>query len=140
MTMISVTPALPVLDLGVAAAFYRDRLGFTVVHLDDGIAVLRRDEAWIHLWCSNNEDWREIDPVELAQRPVRMGAESFLSGTASCRIQVDNVDELFQEMTAQSVVHPVSKSGPTDTEWDTQEFAALDLDGNLLAFFQLREQ
>lgn len=140
MTMISVTPALPVLDLAVAAAFYRDRLGFTVVHLDDGIAVLRRDDAWIHLWGSSNEEWRAVDPVELAQRPVRMGGESFLSGTASCRIQVDNVDELFAEMTAQSVVHPVSRSGPTDTEWATREFATLDLDGNLLAFVQLREQ
>jgi hypothetical protein len=64
-----------------------------------------------------------------------MGAESFISGTASCRIQVDNVDELFDEMMGKSVVHPVSEAGPTDTEWATREFAALDNDGNLLTFF-----
>ena len=138
MTMIQTIPALPVLDLAAGAEFYRDRLGFTIVHLDDGIAVLRRDEAWIHLWGSSNEDWRAVDPVELAQRPVRMGGESFLSGTASCRIRVDNVDEVFAELEAQGVIHPVCMSGPNDTEWATREFAALDQDGNLLAFFQLR--
>jgi len=34
-------PAMPVRDAGAAAAFYRDRIGFTVVHQEDGFAILR---------------------------------------------------------------------------------------------------
>jgi len=34
------------------------------------------------------------------------------------------------------VLHPVSKDGVSDTDFGTREFAALDMDGNLLTFFQ----
>jgi hypothetical protein len=30
-------------------------------------------------------------------KPIRTGAETFITGTASCRIQVQGVDELFEE-------------------------------------------
>jgi catechol 2,3-dioxygenase-like lactoylglutathione lyase family enzyme len=46
--MVSLTqaiPALPVRDAAAAVAFYRDRLGFEVLHHDGGFAVLCRDEA-----------------------------------------------------------------------------------------------
>jgi len=33
------------------------------------------------------------------------GAESFIAGTASCRIAVDHVDELYAEMAAATVLH-----------------------------------
>jgi hypothetical protein len=35
---------------------------------------------------------------DLARRPVRSGAESFLAGTASCRIEVAEVDAPFDEL------------------------------------------
>ena len=38
-------PALPVRDAATAVGFYRDRLGFEVLHHDGGFAVLARDEA-----------------------------------------------------------------------------------------------
>jgi catechol 2,3-dioxygenase-like lactoylglutathione lyase family enzyme len=38
-------PAMPVRDTPTAVAFYRDRLGFGVVHHDGGFAVLCRDEV-----------------------------------------------------------------------------------------------
>jgi hypothetical protein len=46
------------------------------------------------------------------------------------------VDELFAELEAQDVLHPVSKGGVDDTDFGTREFATLDPDGNLVTFFQ----
>jgi hypothetical protein len=67
---------------------------------------------------------------------LRSGAESFLAGTASCRIEVADVDALFAELAAAGVLHPVSKAGVGATDFGTREFATLDLDGNLLSFFR----
>jgi len=127
-------PALPVRDMAPAVAFYRDRLGFQVLHHDGGFAVLCRDEAVLHLWESSDETWRER--ADVARRPVSTGAESFIAGTASCRIMTEGIDELYEELRAQDVLHPVSRGGVDDTDFGTREFAALDLDGNLVTFFR----
>ena len=130
-------PALPVRDATAAVAFYRDRLGFDVLHHDGGFAVLCRDEAMLHLWESGDEAWR--GRADLDEEPVRSGAESFIAGTASCRIMTEGVDELFEELRTADVLHPVSNHGVEDTGFGTREFAALDLDGNLVTFFLWRE-
>jgi len=49
---------------------------------------------------------------------------------ASCRIEVDHVDELYAEMAAAAVLHPRDLGSAVDTAWGTREFAALDLEGN----------
>ena len=126
-------PALPARDVATAVEFYRDRLGFDVHHHDDGFAVLARDEAVLHLWQAGDDGWRERGSLE---RPVRSGAESFLAGTASCRVQVEGVDELFGELAAHDVLHPVSRDGVSDTDFGSREFATVDLDGNLVTFFE----
>ena len=126
-------PALPVSDAARGVEFYRDKLGFDVLHHDGGFAVLCRDEAVIHLWEASDESWRERDASE---QPVCSGAESFIAGTASCRIVADGVDELYQELAEADVLHPVSKAGVDDTDFGTREFATLDADGNLVTFFQ----
>jgi catechol 2,3-dioxygenase-like lactoylglutathione lyase family enzyme len=134
MTSLSQTiPALPVRDAKAAVGFYSDRLGFEVLHHDGGFAVLGRDEAVLHLWQAGDESWRERDSIE---RPVRSGAESFIAGTASCRIRVKGVDELYDELRAKDVLHPVSTGGVDETDFGTREFATLDQDGNLVTFFQ----
>ena len=134
MTRLSETiPALPVRDVAASVGFYRDRLGFEPLHHDGGFAVLRRDDAVLHLWEASDESWREGIDLE---RPVCSGAESFIAGTASCRIVVDGVDELYEELRAQDVLHPVSKEALSDTDFGTREFATLDRDGNLVTFFQ----
>jgi catechol 2,3-dioxygenase-like lactoylglutathione lyase family enzyme len=130
-------PALPVRDVAAAVAFYRDRLGFEVLHHDGGFAVLIRDEAVLHLWEAGDDSWRERDSYD---RPVRSGAESFLAGTASCRIAVEDVDALFEELSESGVLHPVSKGGVEDTDFGSHEFATVDLDGNLVAFFRWRSE
>jgi catechol 2,3-dioxygenase-like lactoylglutathione lyase family enzyme len=129
-------PALPVQDIAVAAAFYGERLGFSVRHADDDFAILQRDAAELHLWAASDQSWKER--VNLAGEPVRSGAESFIAGTASCRIEADQVDALYAEMKRAGVLHPGDPGGPVDTAWDTREFAVLDLEGNLLTFFQRR--
>jgi catechol 2,3-dioxygenase-like lactoylglutathione lyase family enzyme len=120
-------------DAATAVDFYRDRLGFDVLHHDGGFAVLARDDAVVHLWEASDETWRERESLE---SPIRSGAESFLAGTASCRIRVDDVDGLYDELRGRDVLHPVSKNGVEDTDFGSREFATLDLDGNLVTFFR----
>jgi catechol 2,3-dioxygenase-like lactoylglutathione lyase family enzyme len=127
-------PALPVREMGAAVAFYVDRLGFEVLHHDGGFAVLRRDEAVLHLWESGDEGWRSRG--DFAEKPVCSGAESVIAGTASTRIEVVDVDGLYAELGAAGVLHPVSQDGVDDTDFGTREFATLDRDGNLLSFFR----
>jgi catechol 2,3-dioxygenase-like lactoylglutathione lyase family enzyme len=126
-------PVLPVRDAAAAVDFYRLQLGFEVLHHDGGFAVLGRDEAVLHLWQAGDESWRARDSLD---RPVQSGAESFIAGTASCRIRVDGIDDLFEELQSRGVLHPVSKDGVSVTDFGTREFATLDGDGNLLTFFQ----
>ena len=130
MTLGRTIPALPVRDVAAAVTFYADRLGFQALHHDGGFAVLRRDDAVLHLWESGDESWHTRDG---GGSPVRSGAESFLAGTASCRIEVTDVDALFTEMQAAGVLHPVSRVVET-TEYGTREFSVLDLEGNLIGF------
>jgi catechol 2,3-dioxygenase-like lactoylglutathione lyase family enzyme len=127
-------PALPVRDVTTAVAHYRDRLGFTALHVDEGFAVLQRDEARVHLWQAGDASWSERQ--DLRERPVRSGAESFLAGTASCRIETEDVDGLYVELAAAGVLHSVSRDGVTETDFGTREFATLDPDGNLVEFFR----
>jgi catechol 2,3-dioxygenase-like lactoylglutathione lyase family enzyme len=130
-------PALPVRDAAASVAFYRDRYGFEVLHHDGGFAVLGRDDAVLHLWEASDESWRKsLDPESF----VRSGAESFIAGTASCRIRADGVDELYDELKAQDVLHIVSRDGVDDTDFGTREFATVDRDNNLVTFFQWVEQ
>jgi catechol 2,3-dioxygenase-like lactoylglutathione lyase family enzyme len=125
-------PALPVSDVGAATEYYRRRFGFAVTHSDDGFAVVTRDEAVIHLWLAGDDSWRLRATVE---DPVRSGAESLLAGTASCRILVDDVKALYDELRSTDVLHQVSRSGVTSTDFGTREFATVDQDNNLLEFF-----
>ena len=141
MRLSTTVPALPVRDVAAAVGHYVARFGFEAVHQDGGFAVLVRDDSRIHLWQSDDEGWR-LRPVEDLQAcPVRSGAEDFLAGTASCRIEVDSVasvDELYQELAATEVLHPGDQGGPVDTDFGTREFATVDLDGNLIEFYRWR--
>ena len=131
-------PALPAQSVARSVDYFRDRFGFEVLHHDGGFAVLARDEAVIHLWEAGDESWRTR--VDAREKPVCTGAESFIAGTASCRIVVEGVDELYDELKAKDVLHRVSQDSVDDTDFGTREFATLDCDGNLVTFFQWVEQ
>ena len=130
-------PALPVRDVGAAVAHYRERFGFDAPHEADDFAVIVRDDAVLHLWGATAEDWRSRD--NLTGQPICLGAESFLAGTASCRIEVVDVDALFEELRREGVLHPTVRGGVAATDFGTREFATVDLDGNLLTFFRWQQ-
>jgi catechol 2,3-dioxygenase-like lactoylglutathione lyase family enzyme len=132
-TLTQTIPALPVRSAAAAVGFYRERLGFAVLHHDGGFAVLARDDAVLHLWEAGDESWRERESFD---RPVCSGAESFIAGTASCRIRVEGVDDLYEELKAAGVLHRVSLQGAENTDFGTREFATVDLDNNLVTFFE----
>ena len=127
-------PGLPVRDVRAAAEHYRECFGFEARHLESGLAVLMRDDAVIHLWSASDEEWRSRD--DLPERPVCSGAESFLAGTGGCRIEVADVDGLYEELRGKGVLHKVSASGVDDTDFGSREFHTVDADGNLLTFYR----
>lgn len=127
-------PALPVADVGRAVEHFNEKFGFDAVHVAEDFAVLSRDESRIHLWAATDQSWKQR--ADLLERPVSSGAESFLAGTASCRIEVAEIDDLYDELAASAVLHPTARDGVTSTDFGTREFACLDLDGNLIEFFR----
>ena len=118
MTLLSAIPALPVLDIGNASTYYIDRLGFTLVHADDGFAVLVRDNVRIHLWAAND--------------PNTPGAEPHLAGSASCRISVSGIEELYEQMRNAGVLHP--NGSLREQPWGERDFTVFDLDRNCISF------
>lgn len=138
MALSQTVPALPVRSIAAAVECYTQRLGFDLAHQSPDFAIVVRDAAEIHLWEAADDGWRHRPTADLADCPVRTGAEDFLSGTASCRIRCADaaeVDATHAELAAAGVLHPTDDGSPVDTTWGTREFAALDVDGNLLTFF-----
>ena len=129
MRMLHAIPALPVRDIARSVEFYRDRLGFALAHLDGGFAIFRRDAVEFHLWAATDEGWRD----RAGSTPVVSGAESFIAGTASCRIGVDGVDDLHRAVEPHNILHP--NAPLRDTSYGTREFGVLDPDNNLITFF-----
>jgi len=122
LTLISSIPALPVREIAAATDFYKKRFGFELVHADAGFAVLIRDQVRIHLWAAND--------------PLTPGAEPFLAGSASCRIVVSDIEDLYVEMQGSGVVHP---NGPlAEQPWGERDFSVLDQDNNCISFAERR--
>lgn len=130
MELLRAIPALPVTDIARRLIFYRDTLGFTVAHHDGGFAIVRRDGVELHLWEAGDESWR----TRRAVAPVVSGVESFIVGTASCRIAVTGVDALYQKLQSHGIVHPNGQLA--DQPWGSREFAVTDPDKNLITFFE----
>ena len=136
MRLVRSIPALPVQDIQRAVEFYSQRLGFSCDVQKNDFARMVRDEVAVDLWPACDRSWRARTGAPAAA-PVKSGAESFLAGTASCRIEVQGIDALYAEYKQQGVLY-----GPDTvvekTPWSTREFAALDLERNLLTFYEVR--
>ncbi|WP_127588284.1 bleomycin resistance protein [Paenibacillus koleovorans] len=130
MRMTQAIPAFPIGEMARSLEFYRDKLGFTIGHQEDGFAVLLYDAVKLNLWAARDESWR----ARSSSTPVVSGAESFIAGTASCRIEVEGVDELFARLEPLKIVHP--NSTLRDQWWGERDFAVLDPDNNLITFFE----
>lgn len=108
------TPVLPVLDLKAGTEWYREKLGFETDGLYPDYAVLRKENAHIHLWLCGDK---------------------YICENTSCYIYVTEIDALYAHCRQMEIVHP---NGPLETKpWGLREFSVLDLCGNLLRFGQL---
>lgn len=134
MKMTKIIPALPVFNIDQAVTFYEKKLGFMGGYKEGGFAILNRDEIELHLWAASDKGWK-WKSLFLFMKPVVSGAESFLAGTSSCRIQVTQIDELYDEYKEQGVLYN-SETTVEETSWATREFPALDLHRNLLTFYE----
>lgn len=119
MTLRFAIPALPVRDIHVAVSWYAERLGFTCRHEEPAFAILVRDEVEIHLWQAND--------------PTCAGAEPWIAGTASCRIRVDGLAELFNDLVGRG---SGGIAGPTVQPWGDSDFTVPDCDCNAITFFE----
>lgn len=111
---LAATPVLASLDIARTAAFFESALGFTKIHVEQGVyGVVTRGDVSIHLWACNDKRIAEA---------------------TSCRVRVTEVESLYQHCTKLGIVHP--KAHLEAKPWGTVEFAILDPDGNLIAFHE----
>jgi catechol 2,3-dioxygenase-like lactoylglutathione lyase family enzyme len=111
-TFLSATPVLASLDIERSIAFYTAKLGFTALHVEQGVyGVVTRDNISLHFWACDDRKIAEA---------------------TSCRIRVTEIDALYAECRAHHIVHP---NAPLENKpWDSREFGILDMDGNLITF------
>lgn len=134
MKMLQAIPALPVHDIKIAVEFYRDKFGFDPSYLECGFARLHRSNVEIQLWAASDESWKDR-PAATPFSAIDSGAESFLAGTASCRIEVEGIDALYAEYKESGVLY--DSASKIETEWwGDRDFHTLDLHGNLITFFE----
>jgi uncharacterized glyoxalase superfamily protein PhnB len=106
-------PLFAAAEPGVAAAWYRDRLGFAVTLTMDDYAIVRREGAEVHFWrCSDRH----------------------IAENTSAYFRTGDVDALHGEMATASDGGRVIP--PEDKAWGMREFYVIDPDGNLLRFGQ----
>ncbi|MEM9331510.1 MAG: tRNA (guanosine(37)-N1)-methyltransferase TrmD [Pseudomonadota bacterium] len=127
----AIMPALPVTDLEEGVKFYTEALGFECLYLDEGgYAVLTFDAVELHLWLANDESWKN----ETRANPVRSGAETFIAGTHSCRIEVSGIKTLYKRLLDQNRINLDQE--PEKKEWGSTEFIVKDPYGNLIIFHE----
>jgi len=113
-------PALPVSDERRAAGFLERALGMQELTADgEGLGIFRRDAVEIHVWVADGS---------------AKGAEEYLAGSASCRIEVTGVDALYEHCRSLGVVHP--NAPLRDEDWGSREFGVLDPDNNLITLYE----
>ncbi|OUL23416.1 VOC family protein [Nostoc sp. 106C] len=113
----NISPLIPAgSDLEKSIAFYEQKLGFKTVHKEGNpvkMAIVKRDFAEIFLL--------ENDDRHLAE------------GT-SFRIQVDNIEQLYEEFQAKGgeIIHPNDQL--QTKPWGMKEFAITDIAGVCITF------
>lgn len=118
---VAAVPALPVSDLRRFVAFLVQALGFDELLDSDGsgLGILDRDAVQVHLWVADGS---------------APGAEKYLAGSASCRMEVVGIDAVHEQCVGLGIVHPNAPLG--GRPWGTREFAILDPDGNLITLYE----
>ncbi|PWS28459.1 bleomycin resistance family protein [Pedobacter yonginense] len=128
-------PALPVVSIKKAVDFYQTKMGFNARNQEETFAILVRGNVEIHLWQACDKSWK-FRSLVLFLKPIWSGAETFIAGTASCRVEVEGIDELYSEYKAQGVLHG-EHSVVEEQYWGHRDLATLDLYGNLITFYEV---
>ena len=128
-------PALPVQSIKQSCEYYTYKLGFTIRHQEETFAIAVRDEIEIHLWQVYDKSWKWRS-ILLFLKPIWTGAETFIAGTASCRIQVQGINELYEEYKKQGVLHSPD-TVVQEQYWGHREFPAVDNYRNLLTLYEV---
>jgi uncharacterized glyoxalase superfamily protein PhnB len=112
----SAIPVLPASDIEASVAFYRDKLGFSLAFQYPEYAGVEFGPVQIH-FC-------HCDDPEIAK-------------ATSCRVNVIEVDALYEEAKKQGVVHP---NRPLENKpWGFREFTVIDVCSNAIVFAELQE-
>ncbi|MAZ03873.1 MAG: glyoxalase/bleomycin resistance/extradiol dioxygenase family protein [Sneathiella sp.] len=112
--IISATPVLASLDIRKSVAFMISKLGFTEIYAEQGAyGIVARGPVQIHFWACNDRSIAEA---------------------TSCRLQVRGIESLYERCRQERIVHPNAPLGRKP--WGLIEFAILDLDGNLITFYE----
>ncbi len=114
-----VHPVIPVRDIVRSLVYYVDKLGFTIVFVDNPnqptYAGIKRDSIQLHLQWHHEENWKQMNACSL-------------------RFVVSDLDLLFEVYKDKGVFHEHTKLRKTD--WNTEEFAFYDPDMNGLTFYK----
>ena len=114
--ILEVCPVLPSQNIERDAEWYKNHVGFEVLHQDKMYAVIKRDELCLHLqWHADNDD----DP---------------LLGGSVIRIIVDNLMPIFDELVERGTVKKEKLT--LNTAWGTNEFGFFDLNKNAVFIVQ----
>lgn len=109
--LLSAVPILASLNQAETIAFYTKKMGFTLDSEWDGYLIFSREQVRIHHWFTE-------DPVI----PKHTG----------CYINVNNVEQLYQQYEQEGIVHPNGKLAKMP--WGMRQFSILDNNGNIIHF------
>ena len=112
----SAIPVLPASDIEASVAFYRDKLGFSLAFQYPEYAGVEFGPVQIHS--------SHCDDPEIAK-------------STSCRVNVLEVDALYEKAKKQGLVHP--NGALEDKPWGFREFTAIDVCGNAIVFAELQQ-
>jgi hypothetical protein len=111
MKMIQKTiPVLPAINIKDTIMFYESKLGFSAFDLG-GYVILKKDDVELHFFLCNDK---------------------YLCENSRSYIQVSNIEDLYIELSALSIILPNGKL--TDKNRGLKEFCVRDNNGNLLRF------
>ena len=114
--ILNITPVLPSLNIAKDVKWHKQYTGFTCLHHDEGYAVLKRGEFYLHLqWHADTKD----DP---------------LLGGSVIKIFVKDIKPFFNEFVDRGTIK--KERLRLNTPWMTHEFGFYDLNKNAIFFVQ----
>ena len=105
-------PVLPAINIGLTIEFYKCKLGFAAKNFGN-YAILKYHDVEIHVCMVDNK--KKTEP-------------------ASCYIFVDNVEDLYADLSAKELIYP--KDQLVKKPRGFKEFTIKDNNGNFIHFGQ----